>query len=146
LEEFEFIVFDDNGHLAYDAILGRDVYDTKTTGQDIANQQEHLFPQHRTALAAMLAKHDARYNCVLGKYPDGTVHCSQVVPGVSPIHCKPFSVPHQNLHQLKREIDKLVLLDVVEPILVSEWAFPAFIAPKKDGTACFVSDFHQLLN
>jgi hypothetical protein len=104
LQNVEFVVFDDNGHSAYDAILGRDVldragidvkfsskeivwdensipfhprlhpvlpsvpgdpptvkeamadcymssseirpsdYDTKTTGQDIANQQEHLSP------------------------------------------------------------------------------------------------------
>jgi Reverse transcriptase (RNA-dependent DNA polymerase)./Integrase core domain. len=42
-------------------------------------------------------------------------------------------------------LDTLVLLDVIEPILVSEWAFPSFIVPKKDGTARFVSDF-RLLN
>jgi hypothetical protein len=46
-------------------------YDTKTTGADIAAQQSHLEPEHRTALAAMLAKHDAMFNRVLGKYPDG---------------------------------------------------------------------------
>jgi Reverse transcriptase (RNA-dependent DNA polymerase)./Integrase core domain. len=203
IEDVEFVVFEDKGHSAYNAILGRDVldkagidvkfsskevvwdehtipfhprlqpvrpltpedpssvlnvfedsfasseslkpsdYNVKTTGKDIADHQTHLIPQHRTALAAMLAKHDEMFNRVLGKYPDGTVRL-QVVPGVSPIHCKPFSVPHRNLKQLKREIDTLVLLDVVEPILISEWAFPSFLVPKKDGTARFVSDFRRL--
>jgi hypothetical protein len=182
IEDVEFVVFEDKGHSAYNAILGRDVldkagidvkfsskevvwdehtipfhprlqpvrpltpedppsvlnvfedsfasseslkpsdYNVKTTGKDIADHQTHLIPQHRTALAAMLAKHDEMLNRVLGKYPDGTVRL-QVVPGVSPIHCKPFAVPNRNLKQLKREIDTLVLLDVVEPILISEWAF-----------------------
>jgi Reverse transcriptase (RNA-dependent DNA polymerase). len=203
IEDVEFVVFDDNGHSAYNAILGRDIlekagidvkfsskevtwdehtipfhprlqpicpskpddplsvlnvfedsfasseslkpsdYNVKTTGKDIAEQQTHLIPQHRTALAAMLAKHDEMFNRVLGKYPDGTVRL-QIVPGVSPIHCKPFAVPHRNLKQFKREIDTLVLLDVIEPILISEWAFPSFLVPKKDGTARFVSDFRRL--
>jgi Reverse transcriptase (RNA-dependent DNA polymerase). len=39
----------------------------------------------------------------------------------------------------------LLLLDVIEHVLVSKWAFPSFIVPKKDGTARFVSDF-RLLN
>jgi hypothetical protein len=109
-------------------------YNVKTTGKDIAEQQTHLSPEHCTALAAMLAKHDEMFNHVLGQYPDGTVHL-QVLPGVAPIHCKPFGVPHHNLKQLKCEIDMLVLLDVIEPILISEWAFPPFLVPKKHGTA-----------
>ena len=180
IEDVEFVVFEDNGHSAYNAILGRDVlekagidvkfsskeviwdeytipfhprlqpvrppmqddppsisnvfednfassetlkpsdYNVKTTGKDIAEHQTHLGPQHRTALAAMLAKHDAMFNRVLGKYPDGGTVRLQVVPGVSPIHCKPFAVPHRNLKQLKTEIDTLVMLDVIEPILISE--------------------------
>jgi Reverse transcriptase (RNA-dependent DNA polymerase). len=118
-------------------------YDVKTTGKDITEQQTHLSPEHRTALAAMLAKHDQIFNQVLGKYPDGSVRL-QVVPGVSPIHCKPFGVPNRNLKQLKREIDTLLLLDVIEPILILEWAFPSFLVPKKDGTAWFVSDYQKL--
>jgi hypothetical protein len=103
----------------------------------------HLIPRHRTALAAMLAKHDEMFNHVLGKYPDGNVHL-QVVPGVSPVHYNPFAVPLCNLKQFKREVDTLVLLDVIEPILISEWAFPSFLVPKQDGTARFVSDFRRL--
>lgn len=105
-------------------------YDVKTTaGKDIAEQQSHLSPKHHTALAAMLAKHDQMFKCVLGKYPDGTV-CLQVVPGVSPTHCKPLSIPNWNLKQLKCEIDTLLLLDVIEPILISEWAFPSCLERK----------------
>jgi hypothetical protein len=98
-------------------------YDTQTTGADIAAQQSHLEPEHRTALAAMLAKHDAMFNRVLGKYPDGRVRL-QLVPGATPIHCKPYTVPHRNLKQFKRELDTLLLLDVIEPVLVSEWVLP----------------------
>jgi hypothetical protein len=135
-------VLDDN--FSFSETLKPSDYDVKTTAMDIAAQQTHLPPEHHTALAATLAKHNKMFNCILGKYPDGTVKLQVLVPGVSPIHCKPFGVPHRNLKQLKHEIDMLVMLDVIEPILISEWAFPSFLVPKKDGTARFVSDFRKL--
>ena len=87
------------------------------------------------------------FNRVLGKYPEGQVHL-QLVPGATPFHCCPYTIAHHNLKDFKHELDTLLLLDIIEPVLVSEWAFPSFLVPKKDGTAHFVSDFcllNQLL-
>lgn len=64
--------------------------------------QTHLIPgEHCTVLVVvMLPKHDAMYNCVLGKYPDGTVYL-QLVHEEYPIHGKPFSFPNGYLKQIE---------------------------------------------
>ena len=56
----------------------------------------------------------------------------------------PFPVPDKFRDLFKRELDKLVNLGVLRPVKTSAWAFPTFLAPKKDGTARFVSDFRKL--
>jgi hypothetical protein len=118
-------------------------YNTTTTGEKIAEEQTHLSPLHRSALAALLHKHNEMFSRILGKYPNEKVQL-KLIPGANPIHCKPFGVPNKNLKSFKHEIDVLLLLDVLEPVLTSQWAFPTFLIPKKDGTARFVSDFRKL--
>jgi hypothetical protein len=115
----------------------------RTDGKDIAQNQTHLEPQHRTALAAMLAKHEAMYNRSLGEYK-GTKVELKLIPGVHPIKCKPFPIPHRHLKEFKRLIDTLVLQDILEPVLATEWCFPSFLVPKKNGEFRFVSDFRRL--
>ena len=62
-----------------------------------------------------------------------------------PIYHKAFPIANKDREFLKSQLDQLEDLQVVlERILISEWAFPAFMVPKKDGTAFFVSDFFQL--
>ena len=45
---------------------------------------------------------------------------------------------------LKSQLDQLEDLQVLQRIMISEWALPTFMVPKKDGAARFVSDFRQL--
>ena len=44
----------------------------------------------------------------------------------------------------KQELDHLLDKGVLAPISRSEWAFPTFIIPKKDGRVRWVSDFRKL--
>jgi hypothetical protein len=199
----EFFVFEDEGHSAYDLIIGRDIlkpigmemsfkdevirwqdiampftargkvpespepislckaieeayfvgdksklkesdYDTKTTGTEIAAQQEHLSEEERLALAAVLNKFNPMFNQVLGKYPHLLADLKLIDPKVKPVHVRPFTVPDKLRALLKNELDKLVKLQVLEPVVTSAWAFPTFLIPKKDNTARFVSDFRKL--
>jgi hypothetical protein len=43
-----------------------------------------------------------------------------------------------------KEVERLCKLGVLERQPASEWALPSFIIPKKDKTACFVSDFWEV--
>ena len=83
------------------------------------------------------------FNHVLGAHPHEKV-ALELKPNSSPIQCKPFTVPTKYRDLLKGELDKLVDLQVLKPVLTSQWAFPTFLVPKKDGTAKFVRDFRRL--
>ena len=91
----------------------------------------------------MLGQFDAMFNHVLAKYPyeKVTLHLR---PGAKLVQCRPFLRPREFHELFCQEINNLVELKVLEPVLVSKQAFPRFLVPKKDGTARFVSNFRQL--
>ena len=49
-----------------------------------------------------------------------------------------------HLAAFKIELVHLVEIDVLSPQGASEWASPMFIAPRKDGRVCWVSDLQEL--
>jgi hypothetical protein len=75
--------------LADDALMSIDIkpsdYHTQTTPEQIADKQLHLPPVHRTALAALLHKHQELFSRTLGKYPNEKVKL-RLIPGAKPIH------------------------------------------------------------
>ena len=119
-------------------------YDTKTTGSEIAEQQSHLTKEQQKQLGSVLNEFNEMFNRVLGSYVEEEVDIKLIDPKVKPIHVRPFTVPDKHRELLKKEIDKLVFLGVLEPVNTSAWAFPSFLVPKKDQTARFVSDFRKL--
>ena len=198
-EDIDFIVFDDDGHSAYDLVIGRDIirilgfefsfedltvnwcnkklpfvqrhskpsnsttpaieshedvsesfllesdYNTTTTGSEVATSQEHLSREEQAQLGAVLEEFNAMFNRTLGVFHGAMADLKLINPNVTPIHTRPFSVPDKYRVLLKKELDKLTALGVLEPVISSPWAFPTFLIPKKDDTARFVSDF-RLLN
>ena len=119
-------------------------YNTKTTGNEIAATQEHLSIGQRRILSSVLEEFNPMFNRTLGYYPEAKVDIN-LKPNTKPIHVRPFKVPDKLRGMLKNEIDKLVNLEVLEPILNLHWGFQTFLIPKNDNTAHFVSDF-RLLN
>ena len=65
-----------------------------------------------------------------------------------PYHCKrPFPIPHIHVPTLKKEVDRLVEIGVLEPVdgrKAGPWCAPSFIIPKKDGRVRWISDFKHL--
>ena len=129
---------------AFAADIKESDYDTLNDGTGVANMQEHLDAKQKNELASILNEFNSMFNRVLGAYPYEKVDL-ELKPNASPIQCKPFTVPTEYRKLFKGELNKLVDLQVLKPVLTSQWAFPSFIIPKKDETARFVSDF-RLLN
>ena len=61
-----------------------------------------------------------------------------------PYHGRAFPVPHIHKETLKKEVDRLEELGVVQRQPDSEWGTPTFIIPKKNMTVRFISDFREL--
>lgn len=65
-----------------------------------------------------------------------------------PYHCgKPIRIPHIHLETLKKEVDRLVkigVLEVVDGSRAGPWCAPSFIVPKKDGRVRFITDYREL--
>ncbi|KAL1264151.1 hypothetical protein QQF64_004506 [Cirrhinus molitorella] len=60
-----------------------------------------------------------------------------------PIHQQPYRVPQKLLSTMKKELDEMLKLEVIEPSN-SEWNNPIVLVPKKDGTIRFCLDFRKL--
>ena len=134
------------GELTAEAIenfLAESDYDTKTSGHEVAQMQKHLTKEQRDLLSMTLAEFDPMFNQVLGVYEDAKCEL-KLKKGAQPVFCKAFPIPEKQRSIFKAELDKLVTLKVLYPVLTSAWAFPTFLISKKDGTARFVSDFRKL--
>ena len=58
-----------------------------------------------------------------------------------------FGIPHIHLQTLKKEVDWLVkigVLEVVDATKLGPWCAPSFIIPKKDGKVRFITDYREL--
>ena len=82
---------------------------------------------------------------------DGTLGDFQPEPvslelkdGAKPYHGRPFPVPHVHLDTLRKEVQRLCDLGVLEWQPASEWGSPTFIVAKKQGTVRFLSDFREV--
>jgi hypothetical protein len=64
--------------------------------------------------------------------------------GEMPFQLSPFPVPKIHEETLKKEINRLCDWGVLKPQVASEYQFPSFIIPKKNGTVRVVSDFRVL--
>jgi hypothetical protein len=53
-------------------------------------------------------------------------------------------VPKVHKETIRKEVERLCELGVLERQHASEWASPSFIIPKKDQTVHFLSDFQEV--
>jgi hypothetical protein len=124
------------------------ILDSKYEKQDlfaVSKAQEHLSSDQRRLLEQTLMKHEILFQGNLGEWPDVEVNV-KLKPGTIPYHCqRPFRIPHIYLETLKKEVDRLVEIGVLELASgESAWAAPSFIIPKKDGRVRFITDFREL--
>ena len=65
------------------------------------------------------------------------------VPGVAPIHQKPYRVPYSQREVVRQEIQRMLDSGVITTS-VSLWASPIVLVTKKDGTVRFCVDYRKV--
>jgi hypothetical protein len=91
----------------------------------------------------VLNEHNKLLDGILGVYPHRKFHIDLMPESVTK-HFRPYAIPVIHLEAFKRELIYHVKIGVLYPQGASEWASPTFIAPKKDGRVCWVSDLREL--
>jgi hypothetical protein len=99
--------------------------------------------EERTALLKLLLGHKDSFDGTLGTW-NGPETAFKMNKDAAPYFAQPFRVPQMHEKTMKVEIDRLVKLSVLEWTAANEWAAPAFIIPKKNGSVRCVSDFGKL--
>ena len=140
-----------NNIRASDDVFATEILDSLYERQDLkrlAEEQIHLDKAKRDQLYDMIFHgRDDSFAGRLGKWPTEKIGAT-LKPNAQPFHCgRPIRIPHIHLGTLKKEVDRLVSIGVIEPVdgaTAGPWCAPSFIIPKKDGRVRFISDYRQL--
>jgi len=115
----------------------------KADVEKICEEQAELDKQQREQLAVSLRKHETLFDGQLGRWHGQEVKL-ELQEGAKPCHARACNAPRCHVQTLKAEVERLVKIGVPKKVNRSEWAAPAFVIPKKDGSARFISDFREL--
>ena len=118
--------------------------DTNPVGQ---NWQEDVHigledDHSRAAVINLLSQYQDMWSGKLGTI-SAAKHRIEVLPDARPIYQQPYRAGPQAREAEKREIEKMLSAQVIEPSS-SEWASPVVFVPKKDGTLRFCVDYRRL--
>jgi len=111
--------------------------------EEVVAKQAHLTTQQQLDLTEILKQYPDLFSGKLGLYPHRQIHLD-LIEGAQPVYLHVYSVPHTQLPLFKKELERLCSIGVLESCGASEWGFPTFIIPKKDGRVRWVSDFRAL--
>jgi len=103
----------------------------------------HLTDTEKSALGKLLAKYQDLFDGTLGTWDTEPIEL-ELRPDAKPYHAKPYPVPHSQEKKLKAEIERMCAHGVLRKVNRSEWGFPAFTIPKKDGTLRSIADLREL--
>jgi predicted aspartyl protease len=111
---------------------------------EVAEAQQHLNDKQREDLKKMFNQHRKLFSGRIGRYPHRKYHID-LVQGAEPYHCpRPYRIPQVDLPAYRKEMERQVDLGLLEKVYDTEWGFPGFIRPKKDGTIRTIEDFREL--
>jgi len=110
---------------------------------EIVANCSNLNTEQNQQLRKLLEEFKELFDGTLGSWKDQQINI-ELKEGATPYHAKVFPIPKSREETLKKEIARLCQLGVLKKVNHSEWAAPAFIIPKKDGSVRFISDFREL--
>ena len=109
----------------------------------IVRECVHLTDSEKSILGKLLRDYQDLFDGTLGTWDTDPIEL-QLCPEVKPYHAKAYPVPHSQEKKLKEEIDRMCAYGVLRKVNRSEWGFPAFIIPKKDGSLRSIADLREL--
>ena len=100
-----------------------EIKDSKCEKQNlltVAQDQKLLSQEQQDHLCSVLLKHQELFEGTLGTWPDEEVTV-ELTKDAKPCHCgKPIQIPHIHLATLKKEVQHLVDIGVLEEVDASE--------------------------
>ena len=111
--------------------------------QEIVNKCTYLLPPQRQQLHQMLQKFHKLFDGQLKTFKGPPVHL-QLIENPKPVRRRPYSVPTSHLTVFKAELQRLLVIGVIEKAARLEWIAGTFIVPKKDGRVRWITDFRGL--
>ncbi len=109
----------------------------------IVQESTHLTDYEKSLLGKLLARYHNLFDGTLGTWNTDPIEL-ELRPEVKPYHAKAYPVPHSQGKKLKEEIKRMCACGVLRKVNRSEWGFPAFTIPKKDGTLRSIADLREL--
>ena len=97
----------------------------------------HLSLPDQNKLLELLTKYEDLFDGTLGDWDTEPVSF-ELKEGAKPYHGRAYPVPHAHKETLKKELNRLCELGVLEWQPESEWASPSFIVPKKTKLCIFL--------
>jgi hypothetical protein len=102
----------------------------------VKDKCKHLSTDQQKKLLQLFTKYELLFDGTLGDWKTKPVSF-RLKEGVSLYHGQAFPVPKVHKETIKKEVERLCKLGVLERQPASEWASPSFIIPKKDKTVRF---------
>ena len=123
------------------SLLGRDwLYKIKLDWHELYHTQ--VVP---SALQTVLDKHKEIFNDELGTVKDAAAKF-QIDPQAMPKFYKPRPVPYAMRNLVEKELERLQLQGIIEPVKFSDWAAPIVPVLKKDGGIRICGDYKLTVN
>jgi transposase InsO family protein len=119
------------------------ILDSKYEAMNPDEKLQHLSPAQQESMKQILVEYKELYDGHLGK-ANGEPYHIPMKPNATPYYQKPFPIPLIHQATLKKEIERLISLGVLERDTHSPWGAPTFIIPKKNERVRLVTDYRQL--
>ena len=103
-----------------------------------------LIANNKSKLLELLSSFSKLFSGNLGRYVNKFFLITLKDPKATPIFCNPYQIPLIHQAVFRKELEHLIEAQVLQRVERSEWAFPTFLIPKKDGRVCWISDFRRL--
>ena len=106
----------------------------------------HLDESQKGALLELLQRHESMFQGKLGQWIGEEVHFD-LKEGAKPWQGRSYPVPKIHEVTVRKEVDRLVEIGVLELITSEEskgWGSPSFIIAKSNGQVRFLSDFREV--
>ncbi len=118
-------------------------YDKADIPSIVKNNCAHLSMPHWNLLLTLLLKYEELFDGMLRDWKLPPVSF-ELKEGAKLYHGRPYPIPKIHKATLIKEIDRLVVIGVLQWQPLSKWASPSFIILKKDHTVHTISDFREL--